>query len=87
VGFCRATLKIFPKLDMAGKSQLEEKSERNRSATTDDMNTENPIFINDKKWLYPDSGMKFTDEEIQLIIELITRHPPPSPAGTLFLPL
>jgi hypothetical protein len=28
--------------------------------------------------------MKFTDEEIQLIIELITRHPPPSPAGTLF---
>jgi hypothetical protein len=30
------------------------------------------------------SGMKFTDEEIQLIIELITRHPPPSPAGTLF---
>jgi hypothetical protein len=69
---------------MSGKSKLEENFERNCSATIDDMKTEGPILM---YYFYSVSGMKFTDEEIQLIIELITRHPPPSPAGTFFLPL
>ena len=32
-------------------------------------------------------GMKFSDEETSLQLELITRHPPPSPAGVKLVSL